>query len=119
MRDPNRLNVAITRARHQLVLVGNHDGMLRQNRNWHGADHLQGLAEHHRNKKHTDHDLLRQAMQWSQRRPEKGAPKGQPQTRHPQQQQRGPTKPWRKPQGGPPSRMNNPFDGLDPGSFKR
>ena len=119
MRDPNRLNVAITRARHQLVLVGNHDGMLRQNRNWHGADHLQGLAEHHRNKKHTDHDLLRQAMQWSQRRPEKGAPKGQPQTRHPHQQQRGPTKPWRKPQGGPPSRMNNPFDGLDPGSFKR
>lgn len=119
MRDPNRLNVAITRARHQLVLVGNHEGMLRANRNWQGADHLQGLAEHHRGKKHTDNDLLKQAMQWARRRPTAMPAHEQYHGHNPDRRHGSPSKPWRKPQGGPPNRMNNPFDGLDPENFRR
>lgn len=42
--NPNRLNVAITRARFQLVIVGDHDYFSARSR----SDELRGLAKHHK-----------------------------------------------------------------------
>ena len=116
MRDPNRLNVAITRARHQLILVGNHEGMLRAKKGWVGPDYLRELAEHHRDKLHTNHDLLKQAKDWrpAPRENSRGTPEG------PRSVGQSKGKPWRThTKSGPPDRNAKPFNGLNLDDFKR
>jgi len=115
MRDPNRLNVAITRARHQLILVGNHRRTAGKGKNSPDRDDVRDLARHHQDKLVTIPDLLTRATQWrpamrkdADQRASGHASSQKPRTAgHPKGQWRKPEKPKA------PDRFNKPFDGLD------
>lgn len=110
MRDPNRLNVAITRARHQLILVGNRQGMIRKKPDDTERDHVHELAEHHANKTYTNHDVLSQAKKWM-------GPDSIARTSAQSRNYGGGNAPWRKQANPkPPDRFNTPFDDWNPRS---
>jgi hypothetical protein len=115
MKDPNRLNVAITRARHQLILVGNHRRTAGKGKNSPERDDVRDLALHHQDKLVTIPDLLTRAKHW---RPAKRADADSRASGHGSPSHGrsggGPKEQWRKPEKPKaPDRFNNPFDGLD------
>ena len=113
MRDPNRLNVAITRARDQLILVGNRFGISRRKSTGNERDHIQELAEHHAQRTYINHDLLSRAKKWQwpgRSDAIKSAQRGRDLGHS------GENKPlWRKEgKSSPPDRFNTPFDDWNP-----
>lgn len=111
VRDPNRLNVALTRARHQLVLVGKLEAMLRQAaKPGEERNYLAELAQHHRERQMTPTVFLEEFYRERQRGPSRRDPGG-PRTTAPSH----PRKPSPRP---PNSRLDNPFNRLEPGDFR-